>query len=257
LRTILSWKAAQATPASDVPHLAHVAKRASYDDISASQLAWLFRVRHIAREMAGPSYNKATLERALNELREARRHIDGVRQVPRLMYEAGVRFVVVENLPGGKIDGVCLWLDAMSPVIAMSLRFDRIDHFWFVLRHECAHVLHEHGRSAVIIDADLEERERDNLSEDERLADDESAEFCIPQAQMRSFYLRKNPLFSERDVLAFAKKIGVHPGLVVGQLQRLTNRYDLLRRHLVKVRDTLAMSMMLDGWGDVVPVEQQ
>jgi len=34
-----------------------------------------------------------------------------------------------------------LWLDDKSPVIALSMRFDRIDNFWFVLRHELEHVL--------------------------------------------------------------------------------------------------------------------
>ncbi|MFX8692489.1 hypothetical protein ABTM44_18400, partial [Acinetobacter baumannii] len=76
------------------------------------------------------------------EMREAP---EETRNVPRLLQEAGVRFVIVEGLPGSKIDGVCFWLDDKSPVIGMSLRFDRIDNFWFVLRHECAHVLHGHG----------------------------------------------------------------------------------------------------------------
>jgi HTH-type transcriptional regulator / antitoxin HigA len=71
---------------------------------------------------------------------------------------------------------------------------------------------------------------------------------------MTSFYLRKNPLFSERDVLAFAKRMGVHPGLVVGQLQWRTDRFELLRRHLAKVREHLCTTMMFDGWGDVMPV---
>ena len=46
-----------------------------------------------------------------------------------------------EALPSSKIDGVCLWLDQHSPVIGMSLRFDRIDNFWFVLGHEIEHAL--------------------------------------------------------------------------------------------------------------------
>ena len=78
------------------------------------------------------------------------------RHIPRLMAECGVRFVIVEVLPQAKIDGACFWLDANSPVIGMSARFDRIDNFWFVLRHEIEHVLRKDGMEAEIVDAELE-----------------------------------------------------------------------------------------------------
>jgi HTH-type transcriptional regulator/antitoxin HigA len=139
-------------------------------------------------------------------------------------------------------------------VIALSMRFDRIDSFWFVLRHECAHVLHGHGKNRAIVDTELDGNIPPS-SEEENIANAEAADFCVPAEQIRSFYLRKKPFFSETDVLAFSKRVNVHPGLTIGQLQRMANRYDLLRKHLVKVRSHLARSMMMDGWGDVVPVE--
>jgi HTH-type transcriptional regulator/antitoxin HigA len=240
---------------SEIPHLSHAAHRTDYDEIPAAQLAWLFRVRQIAREMPIPNYDQSKLEEAIAKLADARNEVDGVRHVPRLLREAGVRYVVVEALPASKIDGVCFWLDAKSPVIGMSLRFDRIDNFWFVLRHECAHVLHGHGKEAAIVDAELEESFGRDVGEEEQIANHEGAEFCVPQKEMKSFYLRKNPFFSETDVLAFSKRMNVHPGLAVGQLQRLAKRYDIMRKHLVAVRRHLAGSMMMDGWGDVVPVE--
>lgn len=240
---------------SEIPHVTHAAHRTGYDEIPASQLAWLFRVRQIAREMPTPDYDRSKLEEAISKLADARNEVDAVRHVPRLLRDAGVRYVVVEALPGSKIDGVCLWLGAKSPVIGMSLRFDRIDNFWFVLRHECAHVFHGHGRDAAIVDADLEESFGRDVGEEERIANLEGAEFCVPQKEMKSFYLRKNPFFSETDVIAFSKRMNVHPGLAVGQLHRMTKRYDILRKHLISVRRHLANSMMMDGWGDVVPVE--
>jgi HTH-type transcriptional regulator/antitoxin HigA len=162
--------------------------------------------------------------------------------------------VVVESLPGSKIDGVCFWLDDNSPVIGMSLRFDRIDNFWFVLMHECAHVLHGHGRDAAIVDSELDMLT--SVNEEEAIANREAAAFCVPPDKLQSFFLRKKPFFAEIEVMAFAKRVGAHPGLVVGQLQRMLNRYDLLRRHLVTIRDQLARAMMMDGWGDTIPVDK-
>jgi len=123
------------------------------------------------------------------------------------------------------------------------------------LRHECSHVLHGHGKVHAILDVDLESDNR-TVNDEENIANAEAADFCVPSKEIQSFYLRKRPMFPERDVNAFAVRMGVHPGLVVGQLQRLLNRYDLLRKYLVKVRHHVATSMMMDGWGDTVPLDR-
>jgi HTH-type transcriptional regulator/antitoxin HigA len=237
----------------DIPHLTHSAKKTDYSEVPPAQLAWLFRVRQIASEMHPAPYDPGKLREAIEAFKEMRGEPDAVRHVPRLLGDAGIRFIVVESLPGSQIDGVCFWLAPGAPVIGMSLRFDRIDNFWFVLRHECAHVLHEHGKSRAILDTDMEVAPPSTQSDEERIANSEAADFCVPAEHIRSFYLRKNPFFSESDVLAFSKRMRVHPGIAVGQLQRIAKRYDLLRKHLVKVRSYLAGSMMMDGWGDVVP----
>ena len=238
----------------EIPHLGHSGKKARYDRIPPEQLAWLFRVKAIAKEMIVPPFDKNKLTEVLEALSVLREKPEGVRHVPRLLQNAGVRFVVVEGLPKGAIDGVCFWLNPSAPVVGMSLRYDRIDNFWFVLRHECAHVVHGHGRDLAIVDCELGETVSAN--EEERTANEEAVEFCVPGKEMRSFYLRKKPYFAEREVIAFSKRMRTHPGLVVGQLQKRTGRYDLLRKHLIRVREVLAQSMMMDGWGDIVATER-
>jgi HTH-type transcriptional regulator/antitoxin HigA len=182
---------------------------------------------------------------------------DAARKAPKILMESGIRFVIVEALASTKIDGVCFWLDAQSPVIGMTLRYDRIDNFWFVLRHEIEHVLQGHGRTAAILDAGLEGDRAgigDGVPPEERLANKAAADFCVVQSQLDRFIARKAPVFAERDILGFAKTIGVHPGLVAGQLQHRTRRYDLYRNHLVKVRSVVTPSAIVDGWGDVAPI---
>ncbi len=240
----------------EIPHMQHSAKKSNYDSIPPEQLAWLFRVKKIADEMITPQYSQSLFAETIEAMSTLRDKPEGVQQVPRLLEKAGVRFVVVEGIPNSAIDGVCFWLNDDSPVIGMSLRYDRIDNFWFVLRHECAHVLHGHGKSEAIVDCDIHtEQNLEAISEEEKVANLEASDFCVPSAKMNSFYLRKKPYFSERDVIAFSIRMNVHPGLVVGQLQNRMQRYDFLRKHLVKIRATLSNSMMMDGWGDLVPVE--
>ncbi len=158
----------------------------------------------------------------------------------------------MEKLPNAKIDGVCFWLDGV-PVIGMSLQHDRIDNFWFVLRHECEHVLNQHGKEKEIMDIDLDIATI-SISEEERIANDAASNFCAPSDKLDFWLKRKHPYYYERDVLAFSRTVERHPGLVVGQIRRKLNRYDYLTRYLVKIRHFVLPVSMADGWGQTVPV---
>jgi HTH-type transcriptional regulator/antitoxin HigA len=244
---------------SEIEILPHAAKKTQVTTAATSvQIAWINRVKQIAKEMLVSKYSDEALRATLDKLKSLLTAPEEARKVPRLMAECGVRFVIVESLTSAKIDGVCLWLNERSPVIGMSLRHDRIDNFWFVLRHEIEHVLCRHGLGAAVLDAELEGDRAgtsDEVSEEERVANAAAADFCVPKSKMDGFVARKSPFFAERDILGFARTINVHPGLIAGQLQHLTRRYDRFRNHLVKIRSAVAPSAIVDGWGDVAPVD--
>jgi len=198
----------------EIEVLPHAAKKTNVAaPVTPGQLAWLYRVRQMAIDLPSPRYSEIALHNALKKLRALLISPDGVRKVPRIMMECGVRYVVVESLPSAKIDGVCFWLNDLYPVIGMSLRFDRIDNFWFILRHEIEHVLREHGKSAVMLDAEMEGAKAgtgDGIPEDERIANEAAANFCIPRAKLDNFIARKSPTFSERDIRGFAATNQIH-----------------------------------------------
>jgi HTH-type transcriptional regulator/antitoxin HigA len=132
----------------------------------------------------------------------------------------------------------------------MSLRFDRIDNFWFVLRHEIEHIL---NRDGFMIDIELTEQlERsDPQPPEEVAANAAAAEFCVPRSELDNFITRVRPLYSETRILLFAKRIGVHPGLVVGQLHRRKEvPYTHHNKLMTKVRDIIAKVSLTDGWGN-------
>ena len=243
----------------EIEILPHAAKKTQVSSKpNALQLAWIYRVKQLADEMMVSRYSQEGVKEAIKRISLLRQNAEDVRKVPRILQDCGIRFVVVEALPSSGIDGVCYWLDEKSPVVGMSLRQDRIDNFWFVLRHELEHVLLRHGLSMVMLDYDLEGERAGtgaNIPEEERLANAAAAEFCVPSLLMDKFYLSKNPFFSERDVLAFAKMLKVHPGLVAGQLRYKTGRYNIFSAHLVKVRQTILETALVDGWGEIAPTE--
>lgn len=239
--------------------LPHAAKKTVVaGDVTPVQLAWLYRVKQIAAEMIVPRYSASAARRAVATLSALRTAPEETRKVPRILAESGIRFVIVESLPSAKIDGVCFWLNDQSPVIGMSLRHDRIDNFWFVLRHELEHILRQHTRDVVFLDAEVEENRAGlemDITDEERVANEAAADFCVPADQMKRFIDRKAPFFAERDIIGFARTLNVHPGLVAGQLQHMTSRYDLFRKHLVRIRSAVRPSAIADGWGDVIQVD--
>ena len=120
----------------------------------------------------------------------------------------------------------------------MSLRFDRIDNFLFVLRHELEHVRRRDGLEKPVIDVDVGRDDPDDeLEEQERTANVAAREFCVPKKDMDAFIARKSPYFLENDLIGFAKALRVHPGIVAGQLQFRTQKFTLFRSHLVSVRN--------------------
>ena len=243
-----------------MPHIemAHAPKKTEYyNEIPPAQLSWLFRVRQIARTMVVKPYSAQLLRQQRGDFRRYMNDPEEARHVSRLLAECGVRFVLVEGLPGSKIDGVCFWLDANSPVIGLSLRHDRIDNFWFVLGHEIEHVLHKHGMEHEIVDVDIcgdDAQAFGAADSDEKIANDGAAEFCLPQKEVTSFIARKAPYFSERDILGFARRVDVHPGIVIGQIQKRTGRWELLRKYLVKIRHHVLPGAIVDGWGQIAPI---
>jgi HTH-type transcriptional regulator / antitoxin HigA len=246
----------------EIPYLAHAAKKSSYEErgVSATQLAWLFRVRQIAKSISVPPYSEKALRSAILHLSTLLVEPEESRHVPRVLMESGVRLVFVEGLPGGKIDGVCFWIDGTFPVVGISLRYDRIDNFWFLLRHELEHILRGDGKKEdeEVIDDELEGKKAStddpSLPVQERAANAAAADFCAPSARIDSFIARKRPFFYEKDVLALARVLNRHPGLVVGQLQHKLNRHDYLKRYQVKIRSSVLSAAIADGWGQTIPI---
>ena len=211
-------------------------------------------MEQVASQLLVGPYSDVGARRALKKLDRLLGAPEEARKVPAILAECGIRYVVVEVLKSAQIDGVCFWLDGSSPVIGMTMRYDRVDNFWFVLRHELEHVIRGHGRDAPVLDVGLEGKKAStdhDVPTEERMANKAAAEFCVPQDKLQMFIKRKDPFFSERDVLAFSRMIDVHPGLIVGQIQRHSGRHNLLRKHLAAVRATITRNAAVDGWGDV------
>lgn len=233
---------------SEEPVLPHAAKKThSSHAPTIEQKAWLFRVLSLANTKTVPAYSAKKLSTTLESMKQLRQEPESASKVASLLESCGVILLFVEPIASSKIDGACMWIGD-TPVVGMTLRYDRIDNFWFVLRHELEHVIKGDGRDEYILDVAVGEDDG-ALSRSEIVANEAAAEFCSPQAELAQFISKVSPYFSEERVLAFSRSVHVHPGLVVGQLQRKLNRHDFLRKYQVKIRHCVLSSAVTDGWG--------
>ncbi len=230
-------------------------KSVSYLKETASERFWLQRVRQLAPAApVSAKFSDALFSTAMNKFKALLAHPESVRHIPKVLADAGIRFVIVENLPRTGIDGVCLWLDKFSPVIALSLFRDRMDSVWFTLFHEMDHVANRDGLTLPpVVDSRLTGEQSVSANDKpptEQRADLFASTSLIPTKEMDNFIVRIGPLYSKPRIEGFAKRIGVHPGIVLGQLQhRKEVDWDHNKELVERVRPILIHEAPTDGWG--------
>lgn len=232
-------------------------KSTSYETLTPSQYAWLYRAKNLSLVVNAVPFTDARFIQGLDRLRALLLNPEDIRHVPRILSESGIRFLIVEPLPQTRIDGASFWLNDKSPVVVLSLRFDRIDWFWHTLMHELGHVQNRDGsgNENIPLDTDLVGEQSPPLDSKpvfEKAADRFAVEFLVPQDKLDDFIARVRPFYSKQRIVEFAASIGVHPGIVVGQLQHPNRKeisYAQNREMLVKIRQIIVGATLTDGWG--------
>lgn len=235
----------------DGQHVAAAARK-SLGEWTPPQRAWLARATQLARtvQVAG-RFTKAALRLALDALALLKADPEEIRKVPRVLNEAGIRFLIVAPLPQSKIDGACFWLSDDQPVVALSFRYDRIDWFWHTLMHELGHIANGDGKTTARLDISLVGTDAiapDAKSDIEKKADAFAVAFLVDQSELEDF-IQRVPVLSRLKIEGFSKRVGVNPGIVVGQLQhRGRIPYTNFRPLLTSVRRFLDGVVLSDGW---------
>jgi len=232
------------------PQLAANFRRSNDDNpLNPIQLTWFYRSYRLAERMPASDFRPSDIDECISELKQLMGYPESTREIPKLLAQYGIRFVVVEQLAASKIDGVCFWLNDNSPVISVSLRIGRVDNFWFTLMHEISHLKHRDYREHPRIDVDMFSDVVLTESLEAR-ANSEAAENIVAKSDIDSFIARVSPLYSAKKIRGFANRIDVWPGLVVGRLQHLKQiPYSSFRAMLPDVRSIITSSALTDGWG--------
>ena len=222
------------------------AKKSKPDEsFGFGHLAWIQAAINQSKSCTVAKFTPSKVAKHLPELLALSHHSKEVRNVPSVLAKMGIRFVSIKHLIGTKIDGAAIWIDKKTPLIALSLRYDRIDNFWHTLLHEVSHI--KNGDESVV-DIDVMNAHPDD--EIEQRANRDACEWLINQSSLDSFFLRHKPRFSRTNIIQFANLHKVHPGIVVGQIHHRLNDYRILRKLLVPVRGIATEYSISDGWDE-------
>ena len=123
-------------------------------------------------------------------------------------------------------------LDDGVPVVALTLRHDRVDNFWFALIHELVHV-QMHLRSNHLFIADnLDDKTRSSKEETE--ADSGAQSALIPAEEWAASAARMNP--TAAHAIALADRLRIHPAIVAGRVRHDADNWRLLKGMTKPVR---------------------
>ncbi|MCK1513763.1 transcriptional regulator [Bradyrhizobium sp. 190] len=141
----------------------------------------------------------------------------------------GIHLIILEHLSKTHLDGAALKLADGTPVVGLTLRYDRIDNFWFCLLHELAHVgRHLENAADVGFVDDLTLRDSAGANRDSREdeADQWAEEACIPRSIWENTDVRFHP--TPTGVINLANALQIHPAIVAGKVRHQFRNYRLL-----------------------------
>lgn len=203
----------------------HVRNGGNHDEHALT--AWRIRVATLALREPLPAYKLGSVTAAF--LREVARlsYLDsGPLLAKEFLNKSGIHMVCERHLPKTHLDGAALKLPDGSPVVALTLRHDRLDNFWFTLLHELAHVaLHlDKGDVEAFFDDLTEDGKKDKC---EREADKLASDALIPETEWKTARLTKKS--QPWTVIAFAEALRISPSIPAGRVRYESKDYTVFK----------------------------
>lgn len=196
----------------------------------AAQIAVLMRAKHLAKKHKVAKFSANRFKAAIPELLEFSKDTKSIEKLPSFFADLGVHLIIVPALAHSYMDGAVFY-EGSNPVILLTLRYDRVDNFWFTLTHEVAHLVADHH--GVHIDSDLD-KPSDIAAE--QAADKLAGEWLLDPTTYEKYVAASRHFYSRESIAAYANSINRHPGIVLGRLHHQKKvLYSHLRGMLEKV----------------------
>lgn len=187
--------------------------------------AWQARALSLAEEQELPPYIPNSLdEEDLKHLVKLSAFDEGPDLARKFLQKHGIAFVILKNLPHTYLDGACFKSPAERPVVGLTLRYDRLDNFWFTLFHELAHLnLHLNQYNFAFFDDTESHGQAHDKREKE--ANDFASKHLISDEIWKKWRRSNKGIVSKDEIHILANDLGISPAIVAGRLRWETGDY--------------------------------
>ena len=185
----------------------------SFDSRPGAVAAWMRRGEIETETIDCRPWNPTQFKESLASVRPLTRQKDPHRFIPTLQNlcaASGVAVGVVRAPTGCRVSGATRFLSASRALLLLSFRYLSDDQFWFTFFHEAGHLI-LHSQTRLFL-----EGIETPATQEEQEANDFAGRTLIPP-NVHSTML--NLAVDHREIIRFAQRVGVSPGIVVGQLQ--------------------------------------
>lgn len=185
----------------------------SFDSQPGAVAAWLRQSEIESASINCKLWDAKRFQETLLNIRHLTRRKDPNVFIPELVKrcaDSGVVVVIVRAPAGCRASGATCFLSPNKALMILSFRYLSDDHFWFTFFHEAGHLL-LHGKKALFL-----EGENIALTKQEKEANEFAGSALIP-SQFQSAFLKLG--VNHLEIIKFARRVGISPGIVVGQLQ--------------------------------------
>lgn len=160
----------------------------------------------------------------------------GVLAAQKFLEKHGITLIIEPHFPKTHLDGAVIFIDKNNPIIGLTLRYDRLDNFWFTLMHELAHIALHYNLDVNLFYDELEGVSA-GVDSKETEADQMASEALLPSSKWEVSPARIVP--SSMAATSLAKELGVHVAIIAGQIRHRGNKYIYLNKIIneAKVRN--------------------
>ena len=192
--------------------------------------AWATRVFRKALRIGAPGkFHHGTVStRFMQDLAQKSKEENGPTLAQESLLDIGIILIIEPHLPKTYLDGATILINKDNPVIGITLRYDRLDNFWFTLMHELAHILLHFGQDISLFYDEIEGVKGVDINTREREADNTAREALVPSGKWEVSPARLIP--SPMAAQSLADELGVHVAIVAGVMRHEHKNYYYLNK---------------------------
>lgn len=187
-----------------------------------NMFAWSSLAQYEAKKQKANTFNFDNIPQLIVRLNNIFFENDNtINKVQTLLNQFGIKMLLIDKLEKTPIDGFSFWSNN-NPVIALTLRHNRIDNFAFTIMHEIGHIyLHlRNDRNRKFMDLTIKQ----TIDQCENEADNYAQESLIPMDIWQNILNNHLPL-NDHKIISLGKIHKINPAILLGRVCYEMNYY--------------------------------